>query len=129
MAQPVIVQATRIFFVDLVGGLLGFPVWWYTKGVVRWSKFMWGWFSGYRASLAVAVWVKNIFVPMYGSYDIVGRLISFFMRVAMIIIRSLLLVFIAVFMLVFYLVYFALPPLVVAAILYHGIGLFGDLPR
>lgn len=125
MAQPVIVQATRILVVDLFGGAVGFPIWWYTKGVARWSRFIWDWYSGYRQQLAIGVWVKNIFVPMYGSYDIAGRLISFFMRVAMIVIRSVLLVFVTVFFAVVYLLYFLLPPAVVAGVLYHGIGLFG----
>jgi hypothetical protein len=30
--------------------------------------------------LAPGLWLRNIFVPMYGQYDFQGRMISFFMR-------------------------------------------------
>jgi len=124
MAQPLVVQAAKLFLVDLVGGVLGFPVWWYSKGVVRWSRFMWDWYETYRATLAVDVWVKNWFVPMYGSYDIPGRLISFFMRTVMIVLRSLLLLLVSCLMIIIYCIYFILPPIVVVAIVYNAYGLF-----
>ncbi|HBU27875.1 TPA: hypothetical protein DEB00_02040 [Candidatus Uhrbacteria bacterium] len=124
MAQPLVVQAAKLFLVDLVGGVLGFPVWWYSRGAVRWSHFMWDWYASYRATLAVDVWVKNLFVPMYGSYDIAGRLISFFMRLVMIFLRSFLLLIVSIFLMIVYTIYYILPPVVVAALLYHGLGLF-----
>lgn len=37
---------------------------------------------------AFAVWIKNLFVPMYGQYDWTGRIISFFMRVFVMIGRA-----------------------------------------
>lgn len=58
------------------------PVWWYTEGLVwciaglgRSARNAWN-------SAGVGLWMKNIFVPMYGQTDFWGRLISFLIRVA-----------------------------------------------
>ena len=123
MAQSVIGQGIKVFAVDLLGGLLGFPLWWYTKGLARFARFAWQWFQDYRAWLGVSIWVKNLFVPMYGSYDIVGRIVSFFMRLVMIVLRSIGLVITAVFFAVVLLLYILLPAAVTVMILYHGFGL------
>jgi hypothetical protein len=122
MSQPIIVQVGKRFFVDSIGGILGFPVWWYTRGLKKWSRFAWSWFNSYRAILGVGVWVRNIFVPMYGSYDIGGRVVSFFMRLVMIIVRSFGLVGLAMMLIVIMIAYIFLPVLVVLMIFYHGFG-------
>lgn len=31
-------------------------------------------------SFGLKIWIENFFVPMYGQYDITGRLVSVFMR-------------------------------------------------
>lgn len=89
-----------------------FPVWWYTKGVVSFLEMLWRSARRQSANFAVGVWVKNLFVPMYGQYDWQGRVISFFVRLLQIIVRSLaygiwllVLVFVGVFYLVVPLVF------------------------
>ncbi len=123
MAQSLVTQGIKYVAVDLVGGVVGFPLWWYGRGLVAWTQGVWDWFLGYRASLAVGVWVKNLFVPMYGTYDIGGRLISFFMRVSMIILKSVALLFSAALLFAIWVIYLALPLLVLGMILYHGLGI------
>lgn len=108
--------------VDFFGGIIGFPLWWYGQGFARWTKGLWRLFSSYRATLGVSVWVKNLFVPMYGRRDIGGRIVSFFMRSAMIVIRSFVLVFVGLFFLLFLFVYLLAPLVVVAMLVYHLIG-------
>lgn len=70
----------RLVFIDLVGSVAWFPVWWYTTGltkVVRSSRDA----IRYRAkSYGLRIWIRNFFVPMYGQYDITGKLVSVFMR-------------------------------------------------
>lgn len=122
MSQPLLVQATKRLVIDTIMGIVGFPLWWYTQGLARFARFVWRTLADYQATLGIVVWVKNIFVPMYGSYDIVGRIISFFMRLAMIVLRGIALIVllvVAVFVLVLYL---ALPILVALMILYHALG-------
>lgn len=72
---------------DVVGSIVRFPFWWYTDGVmsvVRWlgRSLSYRW-RGY----AIGLWVRHLFVPMYGAYDWASRLISFVMRVMVIAIR------------------------------------------
>ena len=43
-------------------------------------------------ALAIGIWIKHVFTPMYGQHDWQGRLISFFMRVVQIILRAIALV-------------------------------------
>lgn len=64
------------------------PVWWYTHGLLHmlawWSersRLLWH-------RLSVGLWARNILVPMFGQYDWQGRVISFLIRLAQIIFRS-----------------------------------------
>lgn len=88
MAQNAAVAAVRFVTLDLVGDALAFPVWWYTAGFL---KFL-GWL-GMQAraqwhTIGLGVWLKNLFVPMFGQADAWGRVISFFMRLGQIIGRG-----------------------------------------
>ena len=64
-----------------------FPWWWYSQGWFIWIGYWWAWLNKISRGLALAVWLKNIFVPMYGQRDIVSFLISFMMRIIQIIFR------------------------------------------
>lgn len=78
----------RLVFVDLLGSIAWFPVWWYSTGmlkVITNSKDA----LQYRArSYAFVIWIKNFFVPMYGQYDITGRFVSVLMRFIVLVGRS-----------------------------------------
>ena len=108
----------RYFFVDLAWGIIRWPLWWYTNGfifVIKWGAST---IDYYGKSLAVGVWVKNIFVPMFGQRDIQSRIISFFMRIVNIIFRSITLGIWAIIVLIAVLVYVALPPLFLTGFVY-----------
>ena len=116
----------KAFFVELFGGILRWPVWWYTKGAVLTVQWAARSASNYQKTLALSVWVKNIFVPMYGTRDWQSRLISFFIRVAQIFARGVALV---VWMLLLGLavaVYLILPIVTVLALLFHIGGFFSS---
>ncbi len=119
MAQNVAVLATKYVFVDLVWGVVGFPVWWYTAGVLR----MAGWAArrvrNASRELALGVWVKNLFVPMYGETGAEGRIISFFMRLAMVVLRGIAVGVWAVIVWVAFLLYLLLPIAAVSGILFN----------
>jgi len=72
----------------LVIDILLYPVWWYTIGLKRSALFTRDMIRLGNTSLAPGVWLKNIFVPMYGQRDLQGRLASFFMRSVNIVIRG-----------------------------------------
>lgn len=71
--------------IDLVGSVVWFPVWWYTKGLQRVVM------ASVRAlqfrirEYGFGIWIRNFFVPMYGQYDFAGRLISVLVRFAVLI--------------------------------------------
>ncbi len=57
-----------------------FPLWWYSAGVVFAFRRVFALFMYGNRELAPFLWLRNIFVPMYGQYDWQGRMISFFAR-------------------------------------------------
>lgn len=65
---------------DLFGSIFYFPVWWYTHGLLACLRWI-GRALVYRwKAYAMAIWLKNFFVPMYGQYDWGGRMVSIFVR-------------------------------------------------
>jgi len=80
-------------FAEIIGDILYFPLWWYSRGLAGVVRGLRRFLSDREKSLALLVWIKNIHRPMYGQYDWQGVLISFVMRVVQIIFRSILMVF------------------------------------
>ncbi|MEK7665325.1 MAG: hypothetical protein AAB337_00400 [Patescibacteria group bacterium] len=112
----------RYFLLEFVQSFVFVPIWWYTRGLGQMARFVARSVGDYESSLAVGVWLKNIFVPMYGSHDIAGRIISFFVRVAQIVGRSLFLLVYASAMLFLLLLYIIIPIVVAIEILIHIVG-------
>lgn len=106
----------KFFFLDLASDLIRWPIWWYTRGLVLFSQWMIASVKGYVKQLAIGVWMKNIFVPMFGRRDWQSRLISIFMRTVQIIGRSLFLFVWTMLMTVLFAVYVVAP--ISAAILF-----------
>lgn len=75
----------------IIGDIFYFPIWWYSIGFVRLLQNIWKFLRNQGQSLGFFIWLKNIFVPMYGQRDWAGRIISFFMRLVQIIFRGLVL--------------------------------------
>ncbi|MBU0637152.1 MAG: hypothetical protein ABH818_02115 [Patescibacteria group bacterium] len=84
--------STKIL-IELINDILYFPVWWYSRGIKNLLKFLAKVLFNEQKSLALLVWLKNIFQPMYGQYDWQGRIISFFIRLIQIIVRSFVMLF------------------------------------
>lgn len=95
--------------VDVVGSFLYFPVWWYTRGLVRAGAYCLRTIADMARSYGVSVWIKNLFTPMFGQHDISGRLISFFMRLVMIVWYSFILLILSVLMLAVFALWVVLP--------------------
>lgn len=103
-----IVQRLTIeFFLDI----FYFPVWWYTAGAKRSLLFSFRVLQSGNQQLAPGLWLKNIFVPMYGQYDWQGRLMSFFMRSVNVVIRGFALLIWIVISFSFFFLWLMLPAL------------------
>ena len=64
------------------------PIWWFTGGMIRTLKWTLDSIKGAPGFFGLNVWIKNIFVPMYGDTSFVGRLVSFGVRSFMIFARG-----------------------------------------
>lgn len=97
--------------------IIYFPIWWYSVGFVRFLRSLGRFLKEKQDELALFVWIKNIFRPMYGQSDFTGRLISFFIRIIQIIFRGIGLVFFLALTIVLAIGWLALPILIVALII------------
>jgi hypothetical protein len=83
--RSVAVEYPKFLVSDLLGSVIRFPLWWYGEGLV----LLVGWMSGRLAfrwkSYGFVIWMQNLLVPMYGQYDLAGRLVSFVMRIVVLI--------------------------------------------
>lgn len=89
MAQNAAVAAARFVLLDLLGDVVAFPVWWYTRGFAKFLAWCAGSARYQWQSIGLGVWLKNLFVPMFGQTDLWGRVISFFLRVFQVLGRGL----------------------------------------
>lgn len=103
----------KFLLADVIGDALYFPLWWYSRGLLRFLKAVWGRLRNLAARLGLGVWTRYLFTPMFGQYDATGRIISFFVRVFQILVRSVLMLAAFFFALAVLFVYVALPIFVV----------------
>lgn len=97
--------------------LLYFPLWWYTCGLKHAALACLEWLKVGNARLAPGLWLKNILVPMYGQYDLTGKMVSFVMRLIQVIFRSIVLFFFAIGCGLLLAVWILLPLLTIAMLL------------
>jgi len=69
--------------------IIYFPIWWYGPGFARTALSIFRFIGQKFISLGLGVWLKNLFVPMYGQHDFAGRFISFLVRLVQIVFRGL----------------------------------------
>lgn len=101
------------------GEIVYFPFWWYGVGFLETLKKLGRFWLGQEQALGFSVWLKNIFVPMYGQADLAGRLISFFIRFVQIIFRGLALLFWLIFVFIGVLLWLVAPLFLVIAFIFQ----------
>lgn len=60
--------------------IIYFPLWWYTSGIAYAVNGAQNSISVANNTLAPFMWLKNLFVPMFGQHDFQGRMVSVIMR-------------------------------------------------
>lgn len=108
---------------DLAREILFLPIWWYTIGLSRMIAWSGRSVKGAAQTTGLTIWAQNLFVPMYGETTFSGKLISFFVRLVMIIVRAIATCVWLVFVLLAFAVYLVALPLPILGILYHGLGM------
>lgn len=108
-----------LVLIDSFRTILYFPLWWYSRGLVNTLKGSLSWTRDFEQTLGFKIWVKNLFVPMFGQRDIMGRFISFLLRLFQIITKGIVLlvfIFLQIVLIVFWLV---LPVFILYMIIMH----------
>ncbi len=99
--------------IEFVIDFFYFPIWWYTQGLKHHALVCLDLVKNANMRFAPGLWLKNIFVPMFGQYDWQGRLVSFFMRFINVILRSIAMVVWIVIVLGVFLLWIVIPVVVI----------------
>ncbi len=117
MQSPFVLRLFFIVFRETIVDFLFFPVWWYTKGVFRIGKTIGRAIARRQRSLALGLWIANLFKPMYGQEDWQGKIISFFFRLLILFWRTILFFIWLACMAVVFFLYLLLPALAIYGII------------
>lgn len=119
MAKNIIAQASKLLLLDYIMEILYFPVWWYSTGLKNaFNFFVRGLVESDRLT-GFSLLVKNIFKPMFAQYDRQGRIISFVMRLVLIVYKGIAFILLALFYLVTLVFWVCLPLMVVWGLSYN----------
>ncbi len=114
-----LLEPIKFVLKDIVWSVLYFPIWWYTAGALNVLKQIGKEFRGFARAYNLRILLKFMFTPMYGQNDIVGRLISFYVRVAHFLILSVYaMLYISVLVLLF-VAWITLPIVILYNVLFH----------
>lgn len=112
MTENIFIQTIKTLFIDLIGEILYFPIWWYTRGLKRIVLFIWSSIKKLSRNLSLKVMITSLFRPMFAQYDRAGRIISFFMRLILLISRIIVFVLFFIFYLALLIFWLGLPLLI-----------------
>lgn len=102
--------------------MLILPLWWYTTGLRETIGRLLRSVKGSVRYFGVDVWAKNLFVPMYGDESVTGRAISFIVRLAVLVVRSLGVVAWMILVAILALVYVIVLPVALIGFIVHFLG-------
>lgn len=104
---------------DVIGDVLYWPVWWYSRGLVYFIKKRLHSLKSFEEDIGLTVWIVNWGKPMYGQYDLAGKLMSFFFRTLGILWKILQLMFYFVIEVILLILWLFLPILIVWQLVKH----------
>ncbi len=114
-------SVAHLLFVDFIGSIVWFPVWWYTTGFMKVASSVMRSLRYRAQAYSFAIWIRNFFVPMYGQYDWVGRTISIFMRLVVLIGRLIAFFVEAVIYFAGLVAWCVIPPIAIVLALENGV--------
>lgn len=122
MEKPSVGLVLKTTALSSIREMLYLPIWWYTQGAQETIGKLLRSIKESTRYFGIDVWARNLFVPMYGDESLVGRAISFFVRLAVLLFRALGVVLWTVIVFLLALVYFAVLPVVLIGFVSHLIG-------
>jgi len=119
MNENLVIKSIKFVLKEFIFDVLAFPLWWYGLGAQKTFGKAKHFMINAIEELGVDIWLKNLFVPMYGQTDWQGRLISFVMRFFQLIGRSLIALFWLILALLFFIFWLLLPLFVIGEIFFN----------
>ena len=124
--EHVLIKSVKFVLRDILFDMVYWLAWWYTTGLKKSFYGMLGTIRQGNQELGLTIWLKNLFKPMFGQYDWQGRLISFFMRLFQLIVRSVIFLFWVILSGITFLIWILLPLFILFQVFYNT-GLFGSV--
>lgn len=121
----IIWRTIRVVTTGLGSDIIYFPVWWYGAGTYRVLQIIFGQVREQAAAVNLGILVRNLFVPMFGQYDIWGRIISAGVRLVHFAILFIYAVLWTILLIILLLIWLILPFFILYNILLH----LGILPN
>ncbi len=123
MSDNILVATIKYIAIEIIWDIIYFPVWWYSKGLVKAAIFCLqsARFHIHRR-LALGIWLRNMFKPMYGDYTREGRIISIFMRMVVLVYKLIATILWLVCLFILFIAWIVLPILIIYYILYQVFG-------
>lgn len=125
MNQNFFFTSLKFVLIELIGDILYWPIWWYSKGTLNTALFCLDQIKKQEEFLGLSIWVKNIFTPMFGQYDWEGRIISFFARLVQIIFRAIFMLVWIILIIIILISWLLLPIFIGYQIIINFLYLFG----
>lgn len=110
-------QILKLLFLDIIWDIVYFPIWWYSQGLLQTIKWAGLKIVNLERTLGLDIWLINLFRPMYGQGDLIGKLISFLMRVVQIVFRGMILILGSVCFLLLALVWLIAPLIIISQLI------------
>jgi len=117
LKQNIFFVASKKIVFETAGDFVYFPVWWYTVGLKQIIENRISSVTGMASNLALRILVQSLFKPMFGQYDRAGRIISFFMRIVIMIARLIYFGIYTILQFVIIIVWIAVPAYIVYRII------------
>lgn len=96
-----------------------FPLWWYSAGLVAFARGVLRSEAEWLERLGLRIQLANLFIPMFGDYSRSGRVISFFMRVVLVVVKGASAVVVSVALAAVFALYVLLPVVVVVQMVFQ----------
>jgi len=123
MSDNIIISTVKYIAIEIIWDIIYFPIWWYTKGLMRAANYCLNSANFHiHRRLALGVWLRSMFKPMYGDYSREGRIISFFMRLVVLVYKLIATGLWLILLFVLFLLWLVLPLLIIYYILYQVFG-------
>lgn len=119
MQKNLFVTSIKYILVEVFFDILYFPIWWYTKGLSRVSNYCLEKLNTAVRRVGLGVWLKHMFVPMYGDYTREGKIISVFMRLVVLFYKIIMMFFWLIYVLIIFILWIILPVLFIYYILFQ----------